>query len=106
MMLTGPGGPVPSTTNSGPPELVLDAERGLVVPAAAPVLCLLLLICGEEQFVRRKEPRGSHWHVWKSMVILAARIVPLESGTAQYILSQAQWLPVTYNQMALYVLVE
>lgn len=76
MVLTGPWGSVPSAANSGPPVLVPDTERGLVVPAAAPVLRRLLLVCGEEQFIRGQGPRGSNWHVWKNMVVSATRVRP------------------------------
>lgn len=50
--LTRPWGPVPSTADAGPPLLVQGAEGGLIVPAAAPVLRLQFLLCGEEQCLR------------------------------------------------------
>lgn len=106
MILTGPWGPVPSTANMGPPELVPDTERGLVIPSAAPVLCLLLLICGEEQFARGQGSRGSNWHVWKNMVVSAARVHPWSQAGHSTYPSMPKWLPVIYGQVTLYVLVE
>ena len=64
--LTGPRGPVPGTDDARPPLLVQGAEGRLVVPAAAPVLRLQVLICGEEQHIagRQRTCRRSSRKVW------------------------------------------
>lgn len=74
-MLTGPRGSVCSTAKAGPGAVVQGTEGGLVVPMTAPLLCLLLLLCGEEGFVRGQsapEPVGGYgrswWYQWLEYV--------------------------------------
>lgn len=74
-MLTRPQGSVRSTAKAGPYATVQGTEGGLVVPVAAPLLCLPLLLCGEEQSVRgqsTREPAGGFgrawWYQWQEYV--------------------------------------
>lgn len=81
LSLTRPWGPVSGTADWGPPLLVHRAEEGLVIPVAAPVLRLQLLLCGEVQHVegckslgggvgRGNRSRGAWlWHLPKVVTI-------------------------------------
>lgn len=62
--LTRPWGPVPSTADVQPPLLVQGTEGGPVIPAAAPVLWLQFLVCGERWHVGAGgEPADPSWKV-------------------------------------------
>lgn len=63
--LTGPQGPVPSTADAWPPLVVQGTEGRLVVPAAAPVPWLQLLVWGKDWHVGGRQRAYRVWRkVW------------------------------------------
>lgn len=91
--LTGPRGQVPRTADARPPLLVQGAEGRLVVPAAAPVLWLQVLICGEEQHVARRQRtcRRSCRKLWWGRMMRVSKGMAWESCTPRGRSCPAPW---------------